>query len=189
MGSFSFLQDLQAKREPTSGLEPLTCSLRVIIQALQRFAGACKTRIDKPISFLRLALCCTVLRSRWYQSGINRGKVLSQSCSRTHPQYVQHPTDTLAKTYVRPLLSVDVFGEPQHRCQRGRTIGPSARLYSCPWLLFGGSSGRSHKETWEGSIVFLTTPSSSLFRASKSVSSLSFAEKASKVFLASYFLR
>jgi hypothetical protein len=58
-------------REPTSGLEPLTCSLRVIHQVLQRFARACKTRMDKPVSFLRLALCCTVLRSRWYQSGIN----------------------------------------------------------------------------------------------------------------------
>jgi hypothetical protein len=59
------------KTEPTSGLEPLTCSLRVIHQALQGFADGCKTRIPKPVSFLCLALCCTVLRSRWYQSGIN----------------------------------------------------------------------------------------------------------------------
>jgi hypothetical protein len=48
-------------------------SLRVITQALQRLAQECKSRIDKPISFLYLAECCTVLRSRWYQSGINRG--------------------------------------------------------------------------------------------------------------------
>jgi hypothetical protein len=58
------------EREPTSGLKPLTCSLRVISQVLQRFVQACKSRIDKPISFLCLALCCTVLCSRWYQSGI-----------------------------------------------------------------------------------------------------------------------
>src|SRR5215216_3922285 len=58
------------KGEPTSGLEPLTCSLRVIIQALQGLADDCKSRISKPLSLLCLALCCTVLRSRWYQSGI-----------------------------------------------------------------------------------------------------------------------
>jgi hypothetical protein len=57
--------------EPTSGLEPLTCSLRVIIQALQRVAEACKCGIFKRLSFLRHALCCTVLRSRWCQSGIS----------------------------------------------------------------------------------------------------------------------
>jgi hypothetical protein len=56
--------------EPTSGLEPLTCSLRVIIHVLQRFAEACKTRISRLVSFLRLAGCCTVLRSRWCQSGV-----------------------------------------------------------------------------------------------------------------------
>jgi hypothetical protein len=46
-------------------------SLRVIIHALQGFARACKCRIDKGVSFLCLALCCTVLRSRWNQDGIN----------------------------------------------------------------------------------------------------------------------
>jgi hypothetical protein len=54
-----------------SGLEPLTCSLRVIGQALQGFASLCKPPINRALSFLCLALCCTVLRSRWYQSGIN----------------------------------------------------------------------------------------------------------------------
>ena len=46
-------------------------SLRVITQGLQGCAGACKCRIFRRISILWLALCCTVLRSRWYQSGIN----------------------------------------------------------------------------------------------------------------------
>jgi hypothetical protein len=54
-----------------SGLEPLTCSLRVIGHVLQGLAGVCKPRISKGFSFLCLAVCCTVLRSRWYQSGIN----------------------------------------------------------------------------------------------------------------------
>jgi len=59
--------------EPTSGLEPLTCSLRVISHVLQGFAEACKSRISKRLSVLRIAACCTALRSRWYQSGINSG--------------------------------------------------------------------------------------------------------------------
>jgi hypothetical protein len=42
-------------------------SLRVIIQALQGFAEACISRISKRFSLLRVALCCTVLRSRWCQ--------------------------------------------------------------------------------------------------------------------------
>jgi hypothetical protein len=45
--------------------------LRVIIHALQGLARVCRSRISKPFSFLCLAACCTVLRSRWYQSGIN----------------------------------------------------------------------------------------------------------------------
>src|SRR5215211_312999 len=56
--------------EPTSGLEPLTCSLRVITQALQGVARTCKSRIFRGVSFPCLAECCTELRSRWYQSGI-----------------------------------------------------------------------------------------------------------------------
>jgi hypothetical protein len=47
-------------------------SLRVITQALQGFAEDCKSRIFRGVSFPCLAECCTVLRSRWYQSGIKR---------------------------------------------------------------------------------------------------------------------
>jgi hypothetical protein len=46
-------------------------SLRVITQALQGCAEDCKYRIFRGGSFLRFAACCTLLRSRWYQSGIN----------------------------------------------------------------------------------------------------------------------
>src|SRR5215218_3465300 len=71
---FSSARFLPAKpkknEEPTSGLEPLTCSLRVIHHVLQGVAQMCKFRISRPVSLLCLALCCTVLRSRWCQSGI-----------------------------------------------------------------------------------------------------------------------
>ena len=59
------------KGDPTSGLEPLTCPLRVSGQALRGFAGAWKTRIPKPISLPWLAACCTIVRSRGCQSGVN----------------------------------------------------------------------------------------------------------------------
>src|SRR3712207_386661 len=45
--------------------------LRVIHQALQGYAEACKSRISKGFSLLRLALRCTALRSRWCQGGVN----------------------------------------------------------------------------------------------------------------------
>jgi hypothetical protein len=56
-------------------------SLRVIGQALQGFARGCKSRISKGYSFLRVAPRCTVLRSRWYQSGINGCIAGSRSCA------------------------------------------------------------------------------------------------------------
>jgi hypothetical protein len=71
LGAVIFLLLLQVKRradERTRTAYP--CSLRVMHQALQGFAEACKSRISRAISFLCLAACCTVLRSRWYQSGI-----------------------------------------------------------------------------------------------------------------------
>ena len=59
------------------------------------FAQDCHFGIDKRFSLLRLAACSTVLRSRWYQSGINSGN----SCSTilpiwsTHLKYGQHLTE------------------------------------------------------------------------------------------------
>ena len=51
-------------------------SLRVIGQGLQGFAGGCKYRKSKGLSFPCLAACCTVLLSRWYQNGISRPPVM-----------------------------------------------------------------------------------------------------------------
>jgi hypothetical protein len=71
IANVSLPQDLQAKYgadERTRTAYP--CSLRVCGHALQGCARDCKCRISKGISLLCLAACCTVLRSRWYQSGI-----------------------------------------------------------------------------------------------------------------------
>jgi hypothetical protein len=69
--SFSFLLVLQEnQRADEQTRTAYTCSLRVMHQALQGCAEACKCRISRRLSVLRVALCCTVLRSRWYQSGI-----------------------------------------------------------------------------------------------------------------------
>jgi hypothetical protein len=62
------VQRVQRADEQTRTAYPF--SLRVIIYVLHGYAQACQTRITKPISFLCLAPCYTVLRSRWYQSGI-----------------------------------------------------------------------------------------------------------------------
>jgi hypothetical protein len=78
----------------------------------------------------------------------------------------------------------------RHRDQTYAFCSPHSPIgYSRPLLSFGDVSGRNHKETWAGCIVSLTTTTTSLLRASRSVSSLSLAERASRVFLALYFLR
>src|SRR5918994_6837176 len=53
-------------------------SLRVIGHALQGFAQPCKYRISKRPSFLRFALRCSVLRSRWCQRGV-KGSWITRS--------------------------------------------------------------------------------------------------------------
>src|SRR5215211_6262098 len=52
----------------------------------------------------------------------------------------------------------------------------------------GRVSGRNHSETCAGCMVSLTTSTRSLLRDSRSVSFFNLVEKASRVFLASYFL-
>jgi hypothetical protein len=72
VGTLSFLWYLQVKRRADERTRTADLiSLRVITQALQGCAGGCKSPISKGVSFLYLAACCTVLRSRWYQSGVN----------------------------------------------------------------------------------------------------------------------
>jgi hypothetical protein len=49
-------------KEPTSGLEPLTCSLRVCGHWLLSVAGACKSRINRGFRVPSIARDCRVLR-------------------------------------------------------------------------------------------------------------------------------
>jgi hypothetical protein len=111
-----FRLPMRDRRGPTSGLEPLTCSLRVSSQALQRLAQGCKPCISRPISFRCIASFCTVLRSRWCQNGVtlvSAGSVFAASC--------------------RPLLNVGKFsgllsvfktrGFAHIACARRRALG------------------------------------------------------------------
>src|SRR5215212_10431087 len=71
---FRLLHDLSANlRENRADERTRTaypCSLRVCGQWLLGVARGCKSPISKGVSFLYIAVCCTVLRSQWYQIGI-----------------------------------------------------------------------------------------------------------------------
>jgi hypothetical protein len=54
-------------------------SLRVIGHALRGVARGCKSPISRRLLLLRLAPCCTVLRSRWCQSGVKRTRISRRS--------------------------------------------------------------------------------------------------------------
>jgi hypothetical protein len=62
--------DKPRSRRADSNRLPLL-QLRVCGHALQELAEGCKTRIPRRLSLLQVAASCTVLRSRWYQSGVN----------------------------------------------------------------------------------------------------------------------
>jgi hypothetical protein len=68
---FGLSKPIGESRRADSNRLPLL-QLRVITQALQGFAGDCKCSIFRGVSFLYLAECCTVLRSRWCQCGVRR---------------------------------------------------------------------------------------------------------------------
>src|SRR5215212_10479130 len=108
-------------REPTSGLEPLYCSLRVIHHPLQGVARACKSRISRRLSLLGVAACCTVLRSRWYQNG--PGTLLSLPST---PSSFQSSSET--PCLVR--LTVELEEDPPVGAYR--TFGYAQRLTETP---------------------------------------------------------
>ena len=72
-------------------------------------------------------------------------------------------------------------GYPKYHTDATRYAGDLLGLYAKP-LPLDAVSGRNHSETWAGCIVSLTTPTTSLLRACRSVSSLSLTERASKDF-------
>ena len=64
------LQIVRQKRADERTRTADLVSLRVIHQALQGLARGCKSCIPKRFPLLGVARCCTVLRSRWCQSGV-----------------------------------------------------------------------------------------------------------------------
>jgi hypothetical protein len=68
---FGLDKPIWESRRADSNRLPLL-QLRVIIQALLEFAWGCKTPISRTVPLLCLALCRTVLRSRWCQRVVSR---------------------------------------------------------------------------------------------------------------------
>jgi hypothetical protein len=121
---FSYVRGLRRADERTRTAYP--CSLRVIPQALQGRARACKSPIPKRLSLLGVAARCTVLRSRWYQSGISRGIAASESCSLAHASDVRPGLRRMQnKAHFRSPLPLDALDGPKHcrRDERGVGVG------------------------------------------------------------------
>ncbi len=122
------------------------------------FAQACKSRISKRISFLCFARCCTVLRSRWYQSGIKTPGIMGRFwLCRTGAMQVhgyEHPRTHLPRTRVNKhadfrafhLLGTWVYkgylrGPGPPRAERPRSCFlPTTGKDTGPGFLYGSSS-------------------------------------------------
>ena len=105
----------------------------------------------------------------------------------THPTYAQK-----ALGHASVQLTLERYYHWMPSMGRNSAEGIDEALgqatYSGLSVIPGEGSGRSHRDTCAGCMVSLTTPSRSPLNASRSVSSLSFEEKASRVFCASYLL-
>jgi hypothetical protein len=112
----------------------------VINHALQGITEGCKPCIDKLVSFLCIAPCCTVLRSRWYQDGINITFVFAQQC-RPRRRRSRAPPLPRIRTIPRSGPSLTVArGDPS------RVSGPA--LPSARW--FPRSDPQSETVGWNG---------------------------------------
>ena len=128
-------------------------SLRVMHQALQALAQGCKPRISKPIPLPSLARRCTVLHSRWCQSGVNiilifaghpRPSVAShiQSVAEGGPglppirRFDEAPVP-LGRHGVRLVVSSSTSTSSRLTCsstvQVSSTIQAELRLLACGW--------------------------------------------------------
>jgi hypothetical protein len=84
-------------------------SLRVISQVLQGVAPPCKTRISRRLPLLWFAACCTVLLSRWCQSGVNTTLVSAQQCHPPLGLVSPNPTSLVEGVFFE-VQSQDVLG-------------------------------------------------------------------------------
>jgi hypothetical protein len=107
LSALGFLQDLQAKKVPTSGLEPLYCSLQVINRRLQGFARACESPISKELlQGVSSSLACCVLQgfvlevvSEWCQEPALEPGALYEGAALSVPYLVLDLRITLLATY------------------------------------------------------------------------------------------
>src|SRR5215204_1872956 len=91
---------------------------------LQGFARFCTSRISKRFSLLRVALCCTVLRSRWCQSGVKTSRITRGGCL-----LIMSVALTLCRS-AWETRSVPEGEPPQLRSTRN--VGPSPSLQRSP---------------------------------------------------------
>jgi hypothetical protein len=87
----------------------------------------------------------------------------------------------------RYVVSFWFLAQPERLETAGKYDGHRQRPTIC--LPLAPLSGRNHSEMWAGCIVSLTTSSKSSLKGSRSASSRSLAEKASRVLAASYLRR
>ena len=101
---------------------------------LQGFAYACKSLISKGFSLRRFALGCTVLRSRWCQSGVRSPWI---AC----PRFLSSRSDQYRCALARPSVHAAVAGILPQRDQH-----PFCASGRCPrWCNWLSSCRRS---TW-----------------------------------------
>jgi len=117
------------------------CSLRVITQALQGLAQGCKCRISKGFSFLWLAVHCTVLRPRWYQSGIRRPGI-------TRDRFLCKPDAPVGLRKSTPLGRSLEDGTSKPRGYRSHE-GTTPLYISATPRDIGGSSTFANYAVWE----------------------------------------
>ena len=129
-----------------------------------------------------------LLRTPWVGSSVNRAQARRPYDSATSTSGSSPTVAEKRSSGMRCILNAE---EGVQSTRHTRGLVPCSEFFDQPDAssFFEAVSGRNHSETWTGCIVSRTTPTSSASKASRSVSSLSLAEKASRVFAASYFLR
>ena len=93
----AYLREYQRADERTRTADPLIASEPIRVAG---FARVCKPCIHKPVSFLRPAECCTVFRSRWYQSGIRTNDNYSLTRVFSYAPFLPHAGPAGARTMV-----------------------------------------------------------------------------------------
>jgi hypothetical protein len=136
--------NIKSRRADSNRLPLL--QLRVMHQALEGFAWSCNSRISKPLSFPWFAVCCTVLRSRWCQSGVRSSWITRRGFLCNPDPRLGYPR--LARCAGRDEDGVPATGRVHARqsvsAGRGRHL-PSAVLAICFKTLRDHSGSIGHQ--------------------------------------------